>query len=72
MCHCGDSYCDLREDARVWANAEHSRLRKSDDEVQACPDLVIREVFIINLVRSRVREKFGADALDFRWDKSET
>ena len=71
MCHCGDLYCDLRQDARIWANAYHDRLVKSDDEVQLCPNAVAREIHIVSIVRSKVKEKFGSDVMDFRWDRKE-
>ena len=44
MCHCGDYYCVLSHEARLWANAEHDRLINSEEWVKRYPDPVIRDL----------------------------
>lgn len=59
MGSCGDHYCDMRSDVRIWANQEHDRLLSDPEWVRRYPDRVARDEALATFLRQEVIKHFG-------------
>lgn len=62
MCHCGNNFCGMSDEAFAWANAEYGRLFQEPEWQTRYPNGIERQFTLEAKIYQDVVGKFGPEA----------